>query len=43
MAKDAAIAAGQDFEPEERVWEEINIDPFRTEDQKYVVCLDTMG
>lgn len=43
LAKDAALAANQEFEPEERVWEEIKIDEFKTEDQKFVVCLDTMG
>ena len=29
--------------PEERTWETITLPPIKTEDKKYVVCLDTMG
>ena len=43
QAKETAEAQGVEFEPEEREWPEINIDEFRTEDQKYVICMDTMG
>ena len=38
-----AEAAGTEFIPEERSWEEIVLPPIKTEDKKYVVCLDTMG
>ena len=34
---------GQEFEPEVKEWPEIRLDEFRTQEQKYVVCLDTMG
>lgn len=42
-ARDAAIAQGIEFEPEEREWPEIILDEFRTQEQKYVICIDTMG
>ena len=43
-AKEAALANGQtDWEPEVREWPEINTEPFQTQDEKYVVCLDAMG
>lgn len=32
-----------EFEPEEREWPEIKLDEFRTVNQKYVICMDTMG
>ena len=40
-----AIAAGNEFNEEENVkeWELIDYAPYKTEDKKYVVCLDTMG
>lgn len=38
-----AEAAGTDFVPEERTWEEIILPPIKTVDKKYVICLDTMG
>ena len=37
------MAQGLEFEPEVKEWPEIALSPFRTEDQKFVVCLDTMG
>ena len=43
MAKQEAINNGQEFEPEVKEWEEIECAPYKTEDKKYVVCLDTMG
>ena len=42
-AKEQAIANGTEFVPEEREWPEINTEPFQTQDEKYVVCLDAMG
>ena len=41
--KAAAEAQGVEFVPETREWEEINLDPFQSVEEKYVVCLDTMG
>lgn len=38
-----ATAQGQEFEPEEKEWPKIELDAFRTEEIKFVVCLDTMG
>lgn len=42
--KEAALANGQtDWAPEEKEWPEIKTEPFQTQDEKYVVCLDAMG
>ena len=42
--KEAALAAGTAWEPSEvREWPEIPYEPFQTQEEKYVVCLDTMG
>lgn len=35
--------AGEAYEPEPREWEEIAEKPFDTFEEKYVVCLDTLG
>ena len=35
--------AGAEFVPEEKTWDEIGFQPFKTEKVQYVVCLDTMG
>ena len=45
VKKQDAINAGNEnsFEPEEREWDVIDFAPFKTEEKKYVVCLDTMG
>ena len=32
-----------EFVPEVKEWEEIVLDPFQSVEEKYVVCLDTMG
>ena len=32
-----------EWEPEEREWEQVKMTPNLTQDEKYVVCLDTMG
>ena len=39
----AREAAGANFVEEPREWPQIKLDEFRTEEMKYVVCLDTMG
>ena len=43
--KDQALAQGiTDWVPSEtREWPEIELDPFASIEEKYVVCLDTMG
>ena len=41
--KAAAQAAGETFDEEEKVWDVLEFAPFRTHEEKYVVCLDTMG
>jgi hypothetical protein len=41
--REQAIAAGDTFEEEERQWEEIQSNPFKCIEEKYVVGLDTMG
>ena len=38
-----AEAAGADFTHEDRTWDPITLPPIKTEDKKYVICLDTMG
>jgi len=44
VEKEQAAAAGTTWEPsEEREWPEITTSPFRTVEERYVVCLDTMG
>ena len=34
---------GTEYEEEEKEWPDINLEEFRTQEEKYVVCLDTMG
>lgn len=41
--KQAALANGDPFDEEEKVWEELEYAPFKTHEEKYVVCLDTLG
>lgn len=42
--REQKAAAGEQYEPEEeRSWEAIEYAPFQTIEEKYVVCLDTMG
>lgn len=41
--KEIALSQGQEFEPEERTWAEIELDPFQTKEEQFVVCIDTMG
>ena len=43
QAKEQAEAQGAEWEPEEREWEQLRLTPNLTQDEKYVVCLDTMG
>ena len=44
MKKQEAINNGNnEFEPEEKEWAAIDCAPYKTEEKKYVVCLDTMG
>lgn len=33
----------KEFTPEEKVWEPITPQPFKTRKEQYVVCLNTMG
>lgn len=40
---DAAIAAGETYEKEVKVIEEVPLQPFQVQQNKFVVCLDTMG
>ena len=42
-AKDAALKAGEAFEPEEKEWAEIVNEDYATNAQKFVVCIDTLG
>ena len=41
--QEEAEAAGEAFTPEQKVFEEIEMAPFKTEKVTYVVCLNTMG
>jgi hypothetical protein len=41
--KEEAEKANEEFEPEEKEWEEIAAKPFHCEVVDYAVCLDTMG
>ena len=41
--KAAAQANNEAFEEEEKVWDVLEFAPFQTKEEKYVVCLDTMG
>ena len=41
--QEAINAGNENFEPEEKEWEVIDYAPYKTEERKYVVCLDTMG
>jgi len=36
-------AEGEAFKYEEKVWEEIKTQPFKSRPIKFVVCLNTMG
>jgi hypothetical protein len=37
------LSNGDPFDEEERTWEEIEVKPFASFEQKWVVMLDTMG
>ena len=41
--KEQAAANGETLEDEERTWEEIDYTPFKTNEVKFVICLDTLG
>jgi len=41
--KESAQATGEPFEPEEKEWPEIPLQPPITSEVKFVVCLDTLG
>lgn len=41
--KEAAEKAGENYVPEQRSWQEINPAPFETVEEKFVVCIDTLG
>jgi len=41
--QEAANGAGEQFEAETRDWQEIEYADFLAQEQKFVVCLDTMG
>ena len=43
VVRQEALAAGNEFEPEQKEWDTLDFAPYKTEDKKYVVCLDTMG
>jgi len=34
---------GEAYEPEEKVWNEIELKPFEMKEEKLVICLDTLG
>ena len=34
---------GEAYEPEAKEWEEVTEKPFDTFEEKYVVCIDTLG
>ena len=42
-AREHAVNQGTEYEEEEKEWPDINLEEFRTQEEKYVVCLDTMG
>ena len=39
----AAQANNETLEEEEKVWESLEFAPFQTQEEKYVICFDTMG
>lgn len=41
--KDEKLKNGEPYVPEEKEWEEIAPAPFQTLEQKYVICIDTLG
>ena len=41
--KEERLKAGEKYEPEEKEWEEIVPAPFYTVNQKFVLCIDTLG
>ena len=41
--KEEKAKAGEKFVPEKRVWEPIKPGPFITKEEKYVICIDTLG
>lgn len=43
QAKESKEAAGEVYEEEEKVWDEINFAPYQCVDEKFVVCLDSLG
>lgn len=43
QAKEEKLKAGEPWDPEVKVWEEISTAPLITEEQKFVVCIDTLG
>tara|TARA_B110000285_G_C15066356_1_gene585354 strand:+ start:592 stop:1437 length:846 start_codon:yes stop_codon:yes gene_type:complete len=43
QAKEEKLKAGEPWDPEVRVWDEISTAPLITEEQKFVVCIDTLG
>lgn len=41
--RDEKERAGEAYEPEQKEWEDIQEKPFDTFEEKYVVCIDTLG
>lgn len=41
--REKAVAAGEKFVPEKKVWEVLKPGPFITAEQKYCICIDTLG
>jgi hypothetical protein len=43
QVKEQKISAGEAYEEPETEWEDIQAAPYNTEEQKFVVCIDTLG
>ena len=41
--KEEKIKAGERFIPEHREWEQLKPEPFISVEEKYVICIDTLG
>ena len=37
------MSAGEAYEEPETEWEDIQAAPYQTEEQKFVICIDTLG
>ena len=41
--KEQKLAAGEEYEKPEEPWQEIQADPFKSVEKKFVICIDTLG